>query len=252
MTEVEPYRFHCPCGDPLLEPLQHLLEPCLSRARDGRLTKAEAEELASGQLAWRLLPEATNAEQTNAAPALRDLLHAATLSRALYQRTVSWFLFSEEWLDGLASLLLARGRSRVLEVGAGAGCLAVPMLRRGLNWRTTDVRPSVGQGRPEQCDALTALSRFGDEVDAVFWAWWVRGDEGDAALAEECARWRLPAIFVGESRGGCTGSVALWERTAPARPLLTGSDADAPRLEWDVPTWPDVQDRTWVVDMSFL
>ena len=80
--------FSCPCGDPLLESLRPLLEPSLCLARDGQLPHANAATLASGELAMRLLPGE-----------FRDVHHAATLSRALFQRAVSWALFSEQWLD---------------------------------------------------------------------------------------------------------------------------------------------------------
>ena len=83
--------FSCPCGDPLLESLRPLLEPCLRLARDGQLPDATASVLASGELAQQLLPGA-----------FRDVHHAATLSRTLFQRSVAWALFSEQWLDALA------------------------------------------------------------------------------------------------------------------------------------------------------
>ena len=83
--------FSCPCGDPLLESLRPLLEPCLRLARDGQLPDATASALASGELAQQLLPGA-----------FRDVHHAATLSRTLFQRSVAWALFSEQWLDALA------------------------------------------------------------------------------------------------------------------------------------------------------
>ena len=83
--------FSCPCGDPLLESLRPLIEPCLRLARDGQLPDTMASALASGELAQQLLPGA-----------FRDVHHAATLSRTLFQRSVAWPLFSEQWLDALA------------------------------------------------------------------------------------------------------------------------------------------------------
>ena len=127
--------------------------------------------------------------------------------------------------------------------------LALPMRKRGIDWRTTDIQPAdIGlppEQMPCQCDALAALSRFGSEVDVVFWAWWIGHGEGDAELADECTRRQLPALFVGEPRGGRTGSVALWERAQvqPLSALLAGVD---------VPCWPDMQDRTWIVEQALL
>lgn len=237
----ESFAFACPCGDPLMEPLFALLEDVLLRARQGELTHYESAELASGRLAVCLL------KQTGSAP--RNLHHAATLSRALYQSYVSWFLYSSEWLDALALLLRKCGRTRVLEVAAGCGVLAAPMRRRGLDWRTTDVHPArtglPNEEPPEQLAALSALARHGDDTDVVFWAWWPREDTGDAALAAECARRRLPAIFVGDEHG-CTGSNALWE--CDIQPLTEQSVAE----DVDVPCWLGVRDRTWISDAALL
>jgi hypothetical protein len=228
--------FVCPCGEPLLTPLQALMEPTLIRAREGTLTHAEALELTSGRLAQRLLP------------ATGELAYAARLSQALYQQGVSWAIFSAEWLDALADLLRARGRTRVLEVAAGSGVLAQPMRRRGLTWRTTDAAPPHMlnipiEQRPEACDALAALAKHGDEIDVVVWSWWVGGHAGDAALAAECARRSLPAIFVGEPEGGRTGSAALWQGFTVV-PLSGPSDV-APLGPTDVPNWLGMHDRTW-------
>ena len=279
--------FACPCGDPWLEPLRALLEPLLSRARFGEpLTAAEASELLDGQLAHRLLSSSGEGEEC--ASSLPTLQRAATLSRAIYQQSVSWSLVSEEWCDGLAALLRSRGVSRVLEVrllifstspysypalspdpnlrsscpgaqvAAGAGVLREPMRARGLLWHTSDLTPAqVGlpdDGTPEKCDALAALKSFGDGLggtsgmagtDAVFWSWWPRGDDGDAALARECVRRGLPAIFVGEPRGGITGSDAIWEGVPPPRRL--SGWVGAPLEGVDAPRWPGMHDCTWVV-----
>jgi len=250
-TGAEPAEvFRCPCGDPLLDALGALLEPTLRAAVEGELRHSEASELSSGCLAGRLMPDEL----------MCNLPRAATLSRALYQRAVSWAIFSTEWLDAIAQLLISRGRRRVLEVAAGSGVLSEPMRRRGLVWRTTDVRPSReprAEEAPEACDALTALARYGDETDVLVWSWWPRGDETDAALAEECARRRLPALFVGEAPGGCTGSDLLWER-APVVPLSRDGkgdarlDGDNPLAGVDVPCWLGMADRTWLVGASFL
>ena len=61
----------------------------------------------------------------------------------------------------------------------------------------------------------------------------------------KCAQRGLAAIFVGEPKGGCTGSDALWERF-PVQ-SLSGQPG------WqDVVNWAGMHDRTWVLDMSLL
>ena len=113
-------------------------------------------------------------------------------------------------------MLKSHGLKRVLEVAAGCGVLAKPMRQRGLEWRCTDSHPAStglpGEEIPEKLDALTALARYRDQTDVVFWAWWPRDDAGDAALAREfdCPA-NLPAIFVGE-QNGISGSAALWKQ----------------------------------------
>ena len=65
--------------------------------------------------------------------------------------------------------------------------------------------------------------------------WHQQGEEGDAAIADECARRSLPAIFVGEARGGCTGSATLWGRAA-ARPRALAEQLGS--IWRDVVCWP--------------
>lgn len=234
----------------MLGPLRELLEALLRRARDGVMTEVEAVSLANGQLASNLF-----AKRGADTRAFRDLNHAATLSRAVYQSCVSWFLFSAEWLDAFALLLRSAGIHRVLEVGAGCGMLAAPMRRRGLAWQTTDAHPSrsefTGDEPPEAIDALAALEAHGDAVEAVFWSWWPRGDPGDAAIAAACAHRRLPALCVGEGVGGCTGSAEFWGRPG-VRILAELTMGESAHMGVDVPCWPGVQDRTWVADASLL
>jgi hypothetical protein len=240
-------------GNPLLVPLEQLLHAKISAACAGVLTRHEAEELASGKLACGLLPELENDEQ-----------YAAFLSKTVFQNHVSWPIWSKEWLDELAHFLRSHGKLRVLEVAAGAGVLAPLMRRRGIQWRTTDASPArIGlptEDVPQRFDALSALARYGGEVDVVFWSWWPDRDEGDALLARQCAERHLPIVFVGEPKGGCTGSEALWEQW-PVTPLSSSDGADdgvlddegsRRHLTADVSHWPGMRDRTWVVDMSLL
>ena len=235
----------CPCDDPLIEPLRILLEPLLRRARDGLLTHADAVELANGQLGERELAQHV-LRCSDCFGHISFLQHSATLSRGIYQGQVSYFLFTKEWLDALALLLRSRGRTRVLEVAAGSGVLAAPMRHRGLSWLATDPHSAstalLGTEPPEACDALTALARHGDAVDAIFYSWWPRDDAGDAALAAECAARGLPIIYVGEPAGGMTGSAVLWEQWPGMRPLA----------ELTLPCWPGLRDCTWVVDQQLL
>ena len=222
--------------EPWLDALNDCLAPILSTARAGGMSAAMARRLASGDAV---------VEVNEVFPHVaRDAL--ARRTRLAYHRDVSWPLFTSEYFDALGETLRAHGRTRVLEVAAGSGVLRDPMQKRGLEWVTTDSEPqdvsTLPDGRPPPIrrDATAALEAYGDAVDLVFWAWWLVNDEGDASIVRACAARGLPCIFVGEGRGGCTGSAALWvgEQATTPRPLVIASD---------VVQWPGVQDQTWVV-----
>ena len=85
------------------------------------------------------------------------------------------------WMCSTQSSAYSTTRFAMLwsQVAAGSGVLALPMRRRGLDWRTTEPHPWVpevcipaAKEMPVRCDALSALSRFGHDVDVVFWSWW--------------------------------------------------------------------------------
>ena len=149
-------------------------------------------------------------------------------------------LTQEEDRTEIQRVLISRFDARVVQL----------QVRRIYNLRFRE----PDEAMPEKRDALAALQAFGDGLgglsgtagtDALFWSWWPRGDDGDATLVRECMRRGLPVVFVGEPRGGITGSDAIWEARPPPRRL--SGWAGAPLEGVDVPRWPGMRDCTWVV-----
>ena len=242
------------------ERLQAHCEPILEAARMGQMSEATAHSLLSGDTI-------KNAE-SDEVRALSSKRKLPSILRFLFTSKVSWAVFTTEWLDSLARFLTSLGLpqgARVLEVCAGENTLSAPMRERGYDWVATDVTiRETAVTPPIQCGGYDAVRRY--QPRAVFWSWWSEGatpvsadvtSQGtrDAQDTEEsknacdsaargedwqtadwCMKAEVPIIFVGEPRGGVTGSASFW--AGPWRPSLV---ADITEEFHDVPRW-DGQD----------
>ena len=228
----------------MLERLEKACEPLIVAARQGKLTEKRAIRLTSGELVRRSAPSLPE----------EHVQKAVALCRQLFTRRASWALFTTEWADSLAlfirSLLPGVASPSVLEVCAGLNTLAGPMRARGVDWVATDVKvDSAAVSPPVACDALEAVRTSAPNV--VFWAWWSKDGAGDAHVARHCCERGIPVIFVGEPRGGITGSTELFEGGSPwniqplAGVVLCTLDGEQPFR--DLPTWAGFSDRTWLL-----
>ena len=258
------------------ELLERSLRDIMQAGRSGRLDAHQAAALIDGT-------KITAGQRSLAALPIAQL---QPLIRTTFSSRCSWALFTVEWmasLDHLFSLLHADRKEprRVLEVCAGRGVLTVPMRSRGIEWTATDERPP-SDANPEDVSRIGAVAalkaQLGESdskpLTAVFWAWWSKPraqkkrkaaatedvspgtaeaacevDE-DRQLAEFCSEAKIPMVFVGEPKGGITGSVALWE-SGPYE-IMTAADfivsAPGSNFEFcDVPNWHGFADRTFVI-----
>jgi hypothetical protein len=272
--------------------LEHVMGPIMEAAKAGSLTARDAALLTSADI----VKETGELSE-------QPLDRVLPLLRHVFTRQVSWAIFTTEWMDSLATLISAltpldakaRPRRRVLEVCAGRGLLERPMQARGFDWISTDARPVSGAA-VAQSTALDAVQAHIEDTDLIFWAWWSKHEEtarkdtaaaaagdlddkpDDRRLAELCVARGIPAVFVGEPKGGITGSSSLWE--GPYDIQLAGSvlertvhphREDEPQYQSedeaqakghggqrrgegrgvgafvDVPQWPGFSDRTWVI-----
>lgn len=154
--------------------IERALQPTIAAGRAGKLTAEGAHALIEGA------PLAAKSRELSALPVDR----VAPLMRHVYSRSVSWALFTAEYLDALRTLLqLVTGHEqpRVLEVCAGSGILVQPMRSRGLDWRATDAHPPPSAaGAVSTCGALAAVEAAVASPDvpaAVFFAWWSKPAE---------------------------------------------------------------------------
>ena len=203
------------------------------------------------------------------------------LVRHVFTASASWALFHADWMDCCAALVRQFGCSKVLEVCAGGGLLLEPMRRRGLEWRACDAKPPRNaHAEVAACSALEAVRAqppdSSHEPSVCFWSWWstIKGSSDhaggeahqsapeDVLVVQACLARGQPVIFVGEPRGGLTGSCELWDATSWTiraaadvwRELVpSGGDtasAGAPTTAFpfaDVVQWAGFSDRTWVI-----
>lgn len=146
--------------------------------------------------------------------------------RHVWNRQVSWPLFTVEYFDSLAKLIPAN--ARILEVCAGPPnrqILAQQMRARGVRWDATDV---IAQ--------QDALSLDYAPYDILYASWIPCQSTIDVHLANQ----NKPTILLGENNG-CTGSVEFWRGyddkvTAPPADFV------------DVLQFPYVHDCTYLLN----
>ena len=237
-----------------LDMLEHAVEPTILAVRRGELSQEHATRLIGGKLLRREeMVQAQHATGLDAAPHAEKMI---SICRQVFTRRASWALFTIEWMDSLAKMissLIPKGAPpRVLEVACGQNLLAAPMRARGLEWVATDSKISkTAVSPPAERDALDAVREMAPAL--VFWSWWSRTPEGEVAtdrlVAEQCCERGIPVIFVGEPRGGSTGSAALWDGPWTIQPL-----AGVPLHEVggfrDLPSWGGFRDCTWLLSGS--
>ena len=172
--------------------------------------------------------------------------HVRMLLRQAFTHRATWALCTVEWMDGVAAYIrTALGRTRVLEVCAGHGVLAQPMRARGLEWAVTDSQQppaDLAVGAPVGVSgALEAVRGSAVPPEVVFWSWWDgKETDEDYLLCEHCWSAGIPVLFVGEGRGGCTGSAMFWSAGMPLRRLV-----DVVPGFVDVAQWEGCTDETW-------
>ena len=157
--------------------IERAMQQYVESGRAGKLTAAEARALIDGSAVIK------RSRELSALPPDRVI----PLIRHVYTRSVSWALYTREYLDSLHKLLeamageSASGRAvRVLEVCAGGGMLARCMRERGIVWMATDANPPASAADDvSQRGALAAVqdavqdaAAGGSAVDVVFFAWW--------------------------------------------------------------------------------
>jgi len=98
--------------------------------------------------------------------------------------------------------------------------------------------PALCAEVPAQCVSESESARAAAAAAAAAATSMAHGE--DRLVAEHCIERGLPILFVGESRGGVTGSTSFW--AGPWRPALLSEVVEGFQ---DVPNWEGQFDRTW-------
>jgi hypothetical protein len=125
----------------------------------------------------------------------------------IYNRSVSWCLISEEFVDLISSSLERVGARRVVEVAAGRGVLARIMRKRGVSWQAYDAT-SVSSPGVKRMSAQRVLQGLRPgECDAIFVSWAHFEDDWDLSLLDASERLRIPLFTIAvtpDIKGGTT------------------------------------------------
>jgi hypothetical protein len=165
--------------------------------------------------------------------------------RAAYSSSVSWAVYTLEYMESLKRLVrkvTGKERPQVLEVCAGKGMLGSDryLFGMGIDLFCTDENPAADHVM--KSDALD----WPIDPDAVFVSWIPYESKLDKKLAKKCTKAGIPLIIVGEGYYGCTGSRKFWNKAkkwgyqiTPASQLINPFN--------DVYSWAGLSDYTSVV-----
>jgi hypothetical protein len=230
------------------------------------IVRSMAEDLARREAAARAAIDDPDSLHTYSESYLRRTL--SLLRHVYVQRASYALFTAEFHASLAAFLRQRLRATRVLEVCCGRNLLTRPMRELGLEWHATDVRlppafdraadlsgpaaaasdaamveafetndaPSSATSTThaasiDVCGALSATRRAiaARTADVVFWSWWPpEENDEDYLVACECLEEGIPVVFVGEGRGGCTGSSMFWSGGLPICKLADVVAAAAP------------------------
>jgi hypothetical protein len=184
-------------------------------------------------------PELDDAELASDKPVQHELFRRH-INRQHLRRTYSWAIPNDAALEALARL------SPLLELGAGGGYWASLLRQRDVDIVAVDRNPPPAEGRTKgwawrlwtevERGELEVLERYPERTLVLCWP--SPGVDDDCWAAEVLRRSRQRTlVFIGEARGGCTGSEAFHQ-------LLD----DRYQLEREIviPRWSFTHDQLWI------
>ncbi|MGL5676161.1 MAG: hypothetical protein ACRDDX_07095 [Cellulosilyticaceae bacterium] len=138
--------------------------------------------------------------------------------REILMPIVGYTLVTKDFCKALATFI---GNKKVLEVMAGTGCLTYGLRQYGVTIHATD---DLSEGLYEkfwiddleQLDCIESIKKYGKDIDYILISW--AAYKAPILTVVQLLKYMNPQaqiIYIGETKGGCTGHDALWDMVAP-------------------------------------
>ncbi|MDA3730187.1 hypothetical protein PBV87_01480 [Niameybacter massiliensis] len=133
---------------------------------------------------------------------------------------VGYTLVTKNVCKALASFIKDK---KVLEIMAGTGCLTYGLRSFGVNIHATDdyseeLLTNFWIKDLEQLDCIESVRKYGSQIDYLLISWCAQ--KAPILTVIQLLKHINPKaqiIYIGETKGGCTGNDALWDMVTPIR-----------------------------------
>ena len=133
---------------------------------------------------------------------------------------LGYTLVTKSFCKALASFI---GAKKVLEVMAGTGCLTYGLRSYSVHIHATDdyseeLYSNFWIKDLEQLDCIESVRKYGADIDYLLMSWCAH--KAPILTVIQLLKHINPKaqiIYIGETKGGCTGNDALWDMVTPIR-----------------------------------
>ena len=109
-----------------------------------------------------------------------------------------WALVDKQWTQELSEKMVLLGIKRSLEVGGGKGWLSNALLEHSVQVTCTDIDPPAFAKGVECLDGISAVLKYGNEIDALIISWPNENSASDCIRVCPVGTW---IIYIGQSAG---------------------------------------------------
>ena len=130
---------------------------------------------------------------------------------SFFRDTGYWGAATQFFANEVAEVL--DNDTRILDPFAGVGWMVKAFREAGLNVHGTDSYDWLTSQSVEPLDALDSVGKYGQTATHILLSWVPYGSAIDVDVVNAARELNpeIEFIYVGESRGGCTGSEHLWD-----------------------------------------
>lgn len=154
-------------------------------------------------------------------------------------------IVSRDWVKPFAKWI---GKRKCLEIMAGKGALSYALRNEGKSiistdnygWQQFDF--SSLWTEVEKIDAISAIEKYGKDVDIIIMSWCYMDDLGYRCLMKmREVNPNAVMVYIGEPMGGCTGNDELYEE------MEIIPDKKIDNVNRVFPSWYGIHDRLYLI-----